>query len=215
MKFERRLRELLEAAPDAILEVDRDGRIVLLNAVAEKMFGYSREELLGQPVELLIPFDLRGRHEQHRSAYKSHPTTRPMGSGLDLYAQRKDGTRFPVEISLSPVKSDEGLRVSAIVRDVTEREQAEQKIRAMHELFTRELSETNRQIELRNREVEREPPEERIPGQHESRAAYTAPYHHRVLRVDVGRAGRTSQREAKALHEPHSSGLASPSGSHQ
>jgi PAS domain S-box-containing protein len=119
MKFERRLRELLEAAPDAILEVDRDGRIVLLNAVAEKMFGYSREELLGQPVELLIPFDLRGRHEQHRSAYKSHPTTRPMGSGLDLYAQRKDGTRFPVEISLSPVKSDEGLRVSAIVRDVT------------------------------------------------------------------------------------------------
>jgi PAS domain S-box-containing protein len=155
VKFERRFRELLEAAPDAILEVNRDGRIALLNAVAEKMFGYSREELLGQPVEWLIPFDLRGRHEQHRSAYKSHPTTRPMGSGLDLYAQRKDGTRFPVEISLSPVKSDEGTRVSAIIRDVTDRKQAQQKIQDLHETFTRELSETNQQLELRNREVER------------------------------------------------------------
>jgi PAS domain S-box-containing protein len=78
-KAERRFRELLEAAPDAILEVDADGRIVLLNAVAEKMFGYSRAELLGQPVELLIPFDLRGAHGKHRAAYRSHPTTRPMG----------------------------------------------------------------------------------------------------------------------------------------
>src|SRR5580765_6924247 len=111
-KFERRFQEVLESAPDAILEVDRDGRIVLLNAVAEKMFGYSREELLGQPVESLVPFDLRGQHEQHRSGYRSHPKTRPMGSGLDLWAQRKDGTRFPAEISLSPVKSDEGYRVS-------------------------------------------------------------------------------------------------------
>src|SRR5206468_4201780 len=93
--------------------------------------------------------------EQYRSAYRSHPTTRPMGSGLDLYAQRKDGTRFPVEISLSPVKSDESLRVSAIIRDVSERKQSEQKIRALHEAFTRELSETNQQLELRNREVER------------------------------------------------------------
>src|SRR5262245_16253264 len=154
-KAERRFRELLEAAPDAIFEVDRDGRIVLLNAVAEKMFGYGRAELLGQPVEILIPFDFRGRHEQHRSVYRSHPTTRPMGSGLDLYAQRKDGVRFPVEISLSPVNSEEGLRVSAIVRDVTERKQTEQKIQALNERFTQELSATNRQLELRNREVER------------------------------------------------------------
>jgi PAS domain S-box-containing protein len=105
---ERRFRDLLEAAPDAILEVDGDGGIVLLNAVAEKMFGYSRDELLAQKVEILIPLDLRGRHEGHRSAYREHPTTRPMGSALELYAQRKDGARFPVEISLSPVKADEG-----------------------------------------------------------------------------------------------------------
>src|SRR5262249_60289024 len=115
-KAERRFRELLEAAPDAILEIDDEGRIALVNAVAEKMFGYSRAELLGQTVEMLIPFDLRSRHEQHRSAYGSHPKTRPMGSGLDLYAQRKNGVQFPVEISLSPVDSEEGFRVSAIVR---------------------------------------------------------------------------------------------------
>ena len=154
-KAEGRFRELLEAAPDAILEVDKDGRIVLLNAVAEKIFGYTRAELLGQPLELLIPSDLRSRHELHRSAYCSSPTTRPMGSGLDLYAQRKDGSCLPVEISLSPVKSDEGFRVSAIVRDVSERKQTEQRIQALHESFARELSTANQQLELRNREVER------------------------------------------------------------
>src|SRR5438874_6972074 len=119
------------------------------------MFGYSRAELLGQPVEILIPADLRRLHGGHRSGYRSHPTTRPMGSGLDLYAQRKDGLRFPVEISLSPVKSEEGFRVSAIVRDVSDRKQAEQKIKALQDTYTRELSATNQQLELRNREVER------------------------------------------------------------
>jgi PAS domain S-box-containing protein len=154
-KAERRFRELLEAAPDAIFEVDRDGCIVLLNAVAENMFGYTRAELIGQPIELLIPSDLRGPHEQRRSGYWSHPTTRPMGTGLNLFAQKKDGVRFPVEISLSAVKSEDGFRVSAIVRDVTDRKQTEQKIQAMHDSFTQELSATNQQLELRNREVER------------------------------------------------------------
>jgi PAS domain S-box-containing protein len=155
MKAEGRFRELLEAAPDAIFEVDGEGRIVLLNAVAEKMFGYSREELLGERVELLIPYDHRAKHVHHRSAYSAHPSTRPMGGDLELSAQRKDGTRFPVEISLSPVHSEDGMRVSVIVRDVTDRKQTELKIRAMHEEFTRELSATNQQLELRNREVER------------------------------------------------------------
>ena len=154
-KAERRFRELLEAAPDAILEVDGDGQIVLLNEVAEKMFGYSRAELIGQRVENLIPSALRKRHEGHQFAYARHPSTRPMGSGLDLYAQRKDGTSFPVEISLSPVKSEDGFRVSAIIRDVTERKLSEQKLEALNEVFKREISATNRQLELRNREVER------------------------------------------------------------
>jgi PAS domain S-box-containing protein len=153
---ERRFRELLEAAPDAIFEIDDEGRIVLLNAVAEKMFGYSREELLGQPIEILIPLDLRAKHEGHRGAFRSHPATRPMGSGLNLYAQRKDGARIPVEISLSPMMSEgEGFRVSAIVRDVTDRKVAEQRIQALNETFTRELEVTNQQLEMRNREVER------------------------------------------------------------
>ncbi len=155
VKAEGRFRELLEAAPDGILEVDRDGRIVLLNAVAEKMFGYSRAELLGQSVDLLVPVDVTSRHQKHRAAYWSHPSTRPMGSGLDLNAKRKDGTAFPVEISLSPIATEDGFRVSAIIRDVTDRKQAQQRIQTLHETFTRELSATNQQLELRNREVER------------------------------------------------------------
>lgn len=138
-QLERRFRELLEAAPDGILEVDSAGRIVLLNQVAEKMFGYSREELLGERMETLVPEDSRERHSQHRANYQAHPQTRPMGTGLHLEARRKDGTRFPVEISLSPVKSDGEFRVSAIIRDVTERKQAEERIRAIHEKFTRDF----------------------------------------------------------------------------
>jgi len=152
---DRRFRELLEAAPDAIIEIDRDGRIVLLNAVTEKIFGYTREELLDRTVELLIPQELRGTHCGHRSAYWSHPSTRTMGSGLKLYGQRKDGTRFPVEISLSPVKSDDGFRVTAIIRDVSERERVEERLHAIQENYARELAETNRELELRNLEIER------------------------------------------------------------
>src|SRR5450755_1000969 len=100
---ERRLGELLESAPDAILELDDDGRIVLLNRMAEQLFGYTREELLGQTVETLVPEARRKAHKQHRLQYVSQPVTRPMGSGLKLEARRKDGSHFPVEISLSPV----------------------------------------------------------------------------------------------------------------
>lgn len=148
MRTERRFRELLEAAPDAIIEVDREGRIVLLNLVTEKLFGYSREELLGKPVEVLVPQAVRGAHVHHRDRYWSHPATRPMGSGIALEGCRKDGSRFPVEISLSPVRSEEGLRITAVIRDISERKRAEDQFRAMRENYTREL-------ELRNREVER------------------------------------------------------------
>ncbi len=152
---ERRFRELLEAAPDAILEIDAQGRIVLVNAAAERISGFSRGELLGQRMEILVPEELRDRHAGHRAAYSAHPVTRPMGSGLDLHLQRKDGARVPVEISLSPVTYEDEIRVTAIVRDTTERKRAELQIREMHERFTGELTAANRQLELRNREVER------------------------------------------------------------
>jgi PAS domain S-box-containing protein len=150
-----RFRELLEAAPDAIIEVDRDGRIVLLNRVTERLFGYEREELLGQMVEVLIPASVRAGHHKHRQAYWAHPSARPMGTGLKLEGQRKDGSRFPVEISLSPVQFQEGFRVSAFIRDVSERRLAEEKISAIQAAYTEELAAKNRELEARNEEVER------------------------------------------------------------
>ncbi len=150
-----RFRELLDAAPDSIIEVDSEGRIVLSNVATERMFGYKRGELLGLSLESLIPEGMRARHILHRSRYWTHPQTRPMGSGLQLQALRRDGTEFPVEISLSPVKAEEGFRVTAIIRDVTERKRAEEQIRSMHQRFTHELTETNRQLEQRNLEVEK------------------------------------------------------------
>ncbi len=154
-KAESRFRKLLEAAPDAIIEVDREGRIVLQNAVTEKLFGYSREELFGKSVETLIPEKLLFRHREHRASYWARPVTRPMGQGLTLLARRKDGSQFPVEISLSPVESEDGLRVTAVICDVSERHRAQEEIRAMNEQFTQALSEKNRQLEVRNQEVER------------------------------------------------------------
>jgi PAS domain S-box-containing protein len=151
----QRLSEFLEAAPDAILEVDTKGRLTLVNAAAERLFGYGRSELIGKRVDDLLPEGLRKIHAEHRANYYAHPGTRPMGTGLELSAQRKDGSVVPVEISLSPVHVEKGLRVAAIVRDVTERKTAEEKMRALDARLTAELSETNRQLELRNREVER------------------------------------------------------------
>ena len=153
-RMERRFRHLLEAAPDAILEIDREGRIVLMNAATERLFGYSREELSGKNVDTLVPTEVRHRHVHHRENYVAHPLPRPMGSGLLLQGQRKDGTRFPVEISLSPFESDEGFRIGAIIRDVTDRVKAEEQIRALQARYTEELTAANRQLELRNREVE-------------------------------------------------------------
>lgn len=139
LRVNQRFRELLEAAPDAIIEVDQAGNIVLLNTMTEKIFGYERDELLGQPLEILIPEELRAAHVHNRRAYRAQPLTRPMGTGLALQGRRKDGTCFPVEISLSPVKSAEGFSVTAIIRDTTERKRAEDQLRAVQEQFTREL----------------------------------------------------------------------------
>jgi PAS domain S-box-containing protein len=137
---EDRFRELLEAAPDAILQVDREGRILLINRVTEGMFGYTREELLGQPVEILVPEAKQAGHTKHRAGYAHHPSTRPMGAKLQLEGMRKDGTLFPVEISLSPGREAGAFHVTAIIRDVTERKAADDRIRTLQREFLAGMS---------------------------------------------------------------------------
>jgi len=124
----RKTEELLEAAPDAMVIVGQDGRIQLVNGQVEKLFGYRREELLGQAVELLVPERYRARHPSHRLAYAADPRARPMGAGLDLRAVRKDGTEFPAEISLAPMHDERGMLVTAAIRDVTDRKHLELKM---------------------------------------------------------------------------------------
>ncbi|GFH36782.1 ATP-binding SpoIIE family protein phosphatase [Streptomyces pacificus] len=130
---EERFRGLLEAAPDAMVIVDDGGTIRLVNAQTEALFGYRREELLGHPVEILVPGRFRDHHSAHRDGYTHNGQVRPMGAGLELHGLRKDGTEFPVEISLSPLETTDGLLVSAAVRDVSERKAAEERFQALYE----------------------------------------------------------------------------------
>jgi PAS domain S-box-containing protein len=120
-RADARFRGLMEAAPDAMVCVDADGRIALVNAQTERLFGYGRDELAGQPVEILVPDAVREAHPGHRAGYVADPRPRPMGAGMELAGRRRDGTTFPAEVSLSAMSTDEGLLVTAVVRDVTER----------------------------------------------------------------------------------------------
>jgi PAS domain S-box-containing protein len=122
---DQEFRSFLEAAPDAVVIADVDGRIIRVNAQAEKLFGYSRAELLGREVETLIPERFRGRHVEQRTTYSANPSVRPMGAGLELCGRRKDGQEFPVEISLSPLQTNAGVVVASAIRDVTKRKRLE------------------------------------------------------------------------------------------
>jgi len=127
--------KLFEFLPDAILATSSQGRIVRVNAQAEKMFGYTREELLGQSIEVLVPERFRDLHAAHRHGYEAGPRLRPMGAGLELRGRRKDGTQFPVDIMLSPLAAENGLLVLSVVRDVTERKRTEEALRRSEELL--------------------------------------------------------------------------------
>jgi protein-histidine pros-kinase len=136
--------DLLNSAPDGIVIVNARGEIVIVNSQTEILFGFNRQELIGQPVEIMIPTRFKNAHSKHRTSFLADPHVRPMGQGLELFGSRKDGKEFPVEISLSPLRTTAGLYVIAAIRDTTDRKHAEEKIKKLNY----ELGEALRRAEL-------------------------------------------------------------------
>ena len=133
---EQRFRLVVEAAPNAMVMIDPAGKIVMVNTQAERVFGYSRAELVGQPVEMLVPERFRGHHPELRKTFFADPRPRPMGAGRDLYGLRKDGSEFPVEIGLNPIETDEGTMVLSAIVDITARKAAELALRESEQRYS-------------------------------------------------------------------------------
>lgn len=152
---EQKFRSIFESSPDAMVLSDERGRIVLVNAQTERMLGYSREELVGQQIEMLMPVHARPGHAAERERYSQAPRNRPMGAGTELSAARKDGSELPVEISLSPMATDEGVMVLSAIRDVSERRKAQAELRALNETLEARVAERTAAADQRTRELER------------------------------------------------------------
>ena len=145
-KSDRKFRDLLESAPDAMVIVNQEGIIVLVNSQTVRLFGWKHEELLGKPVETLVPHRFRHAHPTHRSGFFGQPKVRAMGAGFDLYGLRKDDTEFPVEISLSPIQTEEGLLIASTIRDATERKRAEQMLQEANRLKSEFLANMSHEL---------------------------------------------------------------------
>lgn len=140
-RAEHLFRQAVQSAPNAIVMINEQGEIVLVNPQTERMFGYASADLLGEPVELLVPDRFRAAHPMQRQSYFQRPSTRPMGAGRDLYGRRKDGSEIPIEIGLTPIESPEGILVLSAIVDITERKRAEQELRDAHETLERRVQE--------------------------------------------------------------------------
>jgi PAS domain S-box-containing protein len=143
LQASRGFQQLWELASDALILVDHQGKIVLVNGQIEHLFGYRREELLGQSIEMLIPARFHSRHVEHRTEFFQDPRARPMGSGLELFGLRKDGSELPVDISLSPLQTTEGILTKAAIRDATGRKQAQERLRR----YAEELQQSNLELQ--------------------------------------------------------------------
>jgi PAS domain S-box-containing protein len=129
-RLEQRFRQVVESAPNAMVMIGQTGRIEMVNAQAERVFGFERDEMLGQPIEMLVPERFRAHHPNLRGSFFAHPASRPMGAGRDLYGLKKDGSEFPVEIGLNPIETDEGTMVLSAIVDISDRKHKEASIHA-------------------------------------------------------------------------------------
>ncbi len=205
---EANYREFLESAPDALVLINRTGAILFVNAQAESLFGYTRAELLGTPIEMLLPEQFRVGHVEHRAGYCASPRFRPMGSCMGLYGVRKDGTEFSVDISLSYQQIENDLVILAAIRDVTERKRAEEEIQKLNTELDQRVIERTAQLKEANERLEaasRHKSEFLAHMSHELRTPLNSVLGFAELLQDPT-FGALSEKQARYAHNIHASG---------